>query len=119
MAFYSSKGVYEAMCNNIAHGRRCVLTRSNQAYAASSSHVGPPRGGRPIGFLMAWLFNGHVPSRVDLASESMTIDQDLRMLCGAQLRGHPDGEGLLIRQRIRVPGEPHEPLDVMEYVRSR
>ena len=52
ISFYESKGAFQAVCENKAHGR-CVLTRTRNSKGVTSD--GFPRAGRPVGFLAAWL----------------------------------------------------------------
>jgi hypothetical protein len=76
ITFYVNKGDFEAVCtpHGRADGTRCVVTRTNSAYASRSSHVGPPIGGRPLGLLIAWLARGCDCERCpDRASHRTTI----------------------------------------------
>lgn len=56
ITYYASKRSFEAICRNPAHGK-CVLTRSAKGRKAE------PLGGRPLGFMAAWLQQGHVASK--------------------------------------------------------
>eukprot|EP00971_Amphidinium_carterae_P021778 429624-Amphidinium_carterae.3 len=54
ISYYVSKQAFEAQCTLPCHcgGPRCVITRGNRLKAVKGGQKG---GGRPLGFLVAWL----------------------------------------------------------------
>lgn len=55
VSFYESKQAFQAVCEHRGHGR-CVATRTRNSRGLTSD--GFPMGGRPVGFLAAWLQRG-------------------------------------------------------------
>ena len=103
------KGMFEASCRNPDH-KRCVLTRKSVRYAASSAAA--PRGGRPLGFWVAWLGSNHQPDKAGhWRPEAMDFDHATRARCRERLREMPGGVEILAMERELVAGEPEEPLE--------
>jgi hypothetical protein len=114
ICFYPSKNCFEAHCGNPDHGR-CVLTRGNgyrHLRAASSADLAPlKKGGRPLGFLVAWLSKSFVATtRAEHWSlEMMMSDLVLRTIGRLTLQDSLDGRNLATRERPRDLGEESEP----------
>ena len=107
------KGVFETVCRNRSHGR-CVLTRKPTAFAAGSADR--PRGGRPLGFMAAWLqLNEHLHTTTGdekakhWEKEAFQLDLETRQRCREALRAAPGGSDLLTFERPRWADEPEEP----------
>lgn len=111
ISYYASKSAFQAVCEASAHGR-CVLTRTCRA--KGSGPGARPKGGRPVGFLAAWL--GHAEACAgkeqhwDPAcfANSVETRADLRQ----RLARLESGRLLMSFERPRVPGEPEEPEDL-------
>ena len=110
ISYYAGKSGFEAVCRNPAHGPgRCVLFRT----AKLSKSGGRPTRGRPLGFLMCWLRNNHVPTKaLHHASENMQFSHESRCKCREEL----SGQRLLGFERARLEGEDAEPLTLQGYV---
>ena len=63
ISFYDSKNTFEAICRNPKHGK-CVLSRTRNA-AKSKDPNAVPKGGRPLGFLGAWLLQAHCETKAE------------------------------------------------------
>jgi hypothetical protein len=110
---YPSKNCFEAHCGNPDHWR-CVLTRGNgyrHLGAASSSGLAPlKKGGRPLGFLVAWLSKSFVATRAQHWSlDVMMSDHILRSIGRLTLTDSLDGQNLATRERRKDLGEESEP----------
>lgn len=111
ITFYASKGVFEATCRNPDHGK-CVLTRTHKA-KASSARGQPPKGGRPLGLLAAWLEKGGVGSKEEhWRPDALRPSVELRRAGRAYIRGAQHGPELLAKERPLAEGEPEEPLSL-------
>ena len=86
IAFYKSKNTFEAHCPNDNHVS-CVLSRSNTDWFTFAD--GSKGGGRPLGFMMAWLSMSSVADKHDhWADECFQWSKDERethriLLCTA------------------------------------
>lgn len=109
IGFYPSKQAFEAVCEQPGHGR-CVLTRTKQGRRIGGS--ASLCGGRPVGFLAAWLAAGEgCPSKA-AHWEATAIERPLaeRAALRAQIAAcGPSGRTLLDCERPQEPGEPAEP----------
>ena len=102
ISFYPSKGVFQASCNNPAHGR-CVLTRSCRA-------KGFRQGGRPLGFLAAWLDDNGQPSKQEhWAFANLKLTREDRLAQRWLIQGDSLKATLLVHERSREDGEDEEP----------
>lgn len=110
ITFYESKGgAFEAICRNPAHGK-CVLTRGARGKPGASSSTSAPRGGRPLGFLAAWLAKGDAASKEEHWSDVCIRPSLAARQAGREfVRSALHGEALMARERPAVPGEPPEP----------
>eukprot|EP00971_Amphidinium_carterae_P193204 3834352-Amphidinium_carterae.1 len=112
IAFHVSKDAFECTCANPAHnfgGRKCVLTRTCKSKKSDAS--GRPLGGRPLGFLMAWLKASHTGTREDHWNKSKwkLWTPAYRLECRNELAALPGGTELLSLERERAGEEPVEP----------
>lgn len=64
ISFYKNKGDFEARCR-CHRAERCVLTRQNVAYNDHAAPNDEPRGGRPLGLMVAWLARGECACKSD------------------------------------------------------
>ena len=116
IAWYATKSAFEARCNNPAHniGGVCKLTRSNSA--RKRARDGQPLGGRPLGFMLAWLKSSvHFPDKQShwVKSEwERLLTQEVRSACRTELQDSLDGQALLSHERALHAGEPEEPLSL-------
>lgn len=106
IAFYGSKSAFEAVCDNAAHGR-CVATRTNKGRGTTSEGV--PRGGRPVGFLAAWLRAGEALGTKEEHWLVFQQSQEQRAALRASVGATVAGAVLLEHERPVAAGEPQEP----------
>ena len=115
ISYYESKGAFKAVCENRAHGR-CVLTRTCKSRGVLPN--GGPRGGRPVGFLAAWL--GRAEASQDKAGhwipEAFANSVEVRSGLRAQIANTPSGVRLLAHERPVEPGEAAEPESLEGYL---
>eukprot|EP00971_Amphidinium_carterae_P110995 2198362-Amphidinium_carterae.3 len=89
--------------------KTCKVTRTNKARRIVA---GIPLGGRPLGYLMAWLQLGqHVPDKAShwnktLLTERLTVAE--RQRCRDELALLERGQLLLAVERQIAEGEPAE-----------
>ena len=113
IAWYENKAAFEAKCTVPEHnvGGTCKLTRSGML--RKRSRDGVPLGGRPLGFLMAWLESAHeCPDKQShwLKSEwEARYTRERRSACRAELAASLDGQALLAHERERDNREEAEP----------
>lgn len=108
ISYYSSKNAFEAVCQEKPH-KRCVVTRTCRSKHNDADGI--PLGGRPVGFLAAWLGHAcqcaskeeHWSQRrfENPASERLALRKEIEKL--------PSGRLLLSFERPLAPGEPPEP----------
>lgn len=117
ISYYPSKKSFEAVCGNADHGK-CVLTRRNTASAAGSRSA--PRGGRPLGFLCAWLSESHQPDKAAHwnfhALESLGHED--RLVHRTMLWAAEGGPELVSFERDLAAGEAEEPLTLDGYLKG-
>lgn len=115
IAFYPSKACFQAVCECGAHGR-CVLTRTHRSRQSAASDM--PIGGRPVGFLAAWLARGEGCSdkTEHWSPDAMINSQEFRAQQRALIANTPGGRLLLSFERPAAPGEPDEPETLRGYV---
>lgn len=106
IAFYGSKSAFEAVCDHPAHGR-CVATRTNKGRGKTAE--GFPRGGRPVGFLAAWLQTGGAAATKDEHWAMFENSQHERAALRAAIGATEAGATLLQHERPVAAGEPQEP----------
>lgn len=112
ITYYASKRSFEAICRNPAHGK-CVLTRSAKGRKTE------PRGGRPLGFMAAWLQQGHVASKeVHWSPEVLNSSLPARIAGRNFVRAANQGLDLLSFERPRAAdaGEASETEDSSAYM---
>lgn len=116
VSHYASKSAFEAVCDRPGHGR-CVLTRTCKARGLTAE--GWPKGGRPVGFLSAWLAAGEeAPTKEDHWREvclqrSLQARQELR----ATIAGCGESGTLLLScERPLAANEPPEPPTLEGYI---
>ena len=116
ISFYAKKNSFEAVCSNRKHGK-CVMTRTAVGSAASSTS--PLSGGRPVGFLAAWLAHAeHTDDKethwnIDCQLNSVAVRSRARVL----VQGSPDGDHLLAQERQVAAGGLEEAADDFLYVK--
>jgi hypothetical protein len=124
ITYYASKNCFEAHCGNTEHGR-CVLTRHGQRLADDeaplrfSKTTKKPIGGRPLGFLMAWLSASHDCTRDEHWSRGLCdFDLDTRVLLRAELSLSDVGQALSGYERPKDDGsgEQSEPETLEGYL---
>lgn len=109
ITFYESKGVFEAVCRNPLHGK-CVLTRTSRCRAGTEGSE-TPLGGRPLGFLAAWLLKAEVGSKAEhWEPERMHNTLEERQAGRQVIRDAENGEALFAKERARGATEPEEPV---------
>ena len=117
ITYWGKKGMFECMCRNADHGK-CVLTRTHDA-KGNDAH-GMPYGGRPLGFLAAWLLKAHMPpdKNTHWSKDYMLPTLAERQAARESLRALKDGLALLSKERERDTdkGEPEEPVTLVGYV---
>lgn len=109
ISYYESKKVFEATCRNPAHGK-CVLTRTCNARGVVAE-TGAPRGGRPVGFLAAWLLkSGRAGSKAEHWSPPF-LKSSLaeRQTARDSVERKDNGPAMLLKERPTADGEPSEP----------
>jgi hypothetical protein len=114
ISFYA-KGVFEAVCKNKLHGN-CVASRSVSKII--DAKLGRPKGGRPLGVLLAWLAKHDCSTKSEHWSiENFTAPYAERVLFRLGLQDTADGQELLKHERDHTAGEDIEPsdADVWEY----
>lgn len=115
ISYYPSKGAFEAVCLNKAHGR-CVLTRTARAKRDRAGRM--VKGGRPVGWMAAWLLAGE--DQPDKESHWLAENFRRPFAERAELRrqigGLPSGRLLLAQERPCVEGEGPEPEDLCDYL---
>eukprot|EP00971_Amphidinium_carterae_P337826 6474869-Amphidinium_carterae.1 len=105
--YHHSKQSFEAICNRHAG---CTLTRTHKARKRLNKN-GFPQGGRPLGFLAAWL-ELHCESKLehrDLPTLA-NLSHEQRSACRDALAMAEGGAELLRFEREKLPEEPEEPL---------
>lgn len=115
ISYYPSKNSFEAVCDNRDHGR-CVLTRTRRGKPNPAG--GAPLGGRPVGFLAAWLGAGPgAPSKAEHWAQS-ALDRPLaeRQRLRSDMATMGSGRTLLDNERPAEEGEPAEPEDLRPYI---
>lgn len=115
ISFYASKMAYQAVCENREHAR-CVLTRT--CHPRGLTAAGLPKGGRPVGFLVAWLSHSEqCATKADHWSpERLDNPLALRAALRDRIAATPSGRHLLSFERPLVPGETAEPEELDGYL---
>lgn len=116
ISYYPSKGAFEAVCDRAGHGK-CVLTRTARSKRNSSGAA--VSGGRPVGFLAAWL--NHGPNCATKAEHWAHASLDRPFAERSQLRREIEacgetGRTLLGCERPAGEGESAEPLSLHGYL---
>eukprot|EP00959_Pyramimonas_sp_CCMP1952_P129530 2708524-Pyramimonas_sp.AAC.1 len=112
LCYYSQYTNFEAVCGNPDHGR-CVMRRAPKKKFDGPDGV--PRGGRPVGFMAAWLSLSH---EVDSRAAHKDTDYLRERLASLDVREaqrnlvslHGDAEGLFAKEREQdvVSGGVHQ-----------
>ena len=118
ISYYQSKNAFEAVCDHPHHGR-CVVTRTAKARVGGSGPGG--RGGRPVGFLAAWLRAGEaLPDKASHWNrECMDRPWAERQALREQIGQTAAGLVLLNCERPLAEGEPAEAHDLDAYLPTR
>ena len=118
ISYYPSKAAFEAVCDNPRHGR-CVVTRTSRTGGGVRRQAAA--GGRPVGFLAAWLGAGQDLPDKDAHWSMACFDQshEQRTALRSQIAGTPSGRTLLASEREVAVGEDPEPVDLRPYLPSR
>lgn len=109
ISYYPSKNAFEAVCEQKGHGR-CVLTRTSKGRCIG--RTGKMVGGRPVGFLAAWLSHGEqLATKADhWAGDAVARPLAERQSLRTQIaESGQSGRLLLSFEREQSPGEPAEP----------
>jgi hypothetical protein len=106
---YISNDNFVAECRLPGHDA-CIMTRKRHARPGTY----PPRGGRPLGYLLAWLERGadlHLASKAEhWDGEIVSIPHDERAAARASAWTNiPGMAGITMYERNISPGEPDEP----------
>ena len=115
ITYYRKSGNFVAKCANRLHGK-CELTRTTSAAPQKGRLF--TIGGRPLGFMAAWLARGcdcvDKPAHWQHANfdNSLVARQEARAALGRTAQGR----ALLQQERDLAPGEPEEPLDLTPYM---
>eukprot|EP00971_Amphidinium_carterae_P340109 6478289-Amphidinium_carterae.2 len=116
LAYYANKGAFEARCNHVGHnlcGQTCKLTRSSKSRKLVG---GMPKGGRPLGFMLAWLELGkdlpHKDSHWDRSAWHEHCNVETREACRMELHSTAQGRALLAFERPLHDGEQEEAPDL-------
>lgn len=119
ISFYRSKCSFEAVCECKSH-KRCVLTRTHRGRPAGTSGA-HPLGGRPVGFLAAWLGSGEAcaDKQEHWRPEMFLASQERRAHLRSMIAATADGRRLLSFERERGDGEPEELATLHGYVDDR
>lgn len=119
ISFYRSKSSFEAVCECKSH-KRCVLTRTHRARAAMPAGEAPV-GGRPVGFLAAWLGNGEAcaDKQEHWRPEMLLSAHERRARLRSMIASTAEGRRLLSFERERAAGEPEEPETLQGYLDDR
>ena len=109
IGFYAN-GKFQATCRIEGH-HACILTR--QGFSAAGKG-GDYRGGRPLGFMAAWLFHGIESHKPDKAEHWMPsaflFTHDVRLEARKKLLLLPGGSDLAAHEKdAGVLGFEHEP----------
>ena len=115
VSFYS-KGVFEAVCKNQLHGS-CVVSRSVSAIV--DPNLGRPRGGRPLGVMLAWLAAHDCKTKSEhWAIEDFSFSQEERFVHRLGLQESEASKALLSHERKQIQDENVEPpdADLWEYM---
>lgn len=113
ISYYQSKQAFEAVCDNPAHGR-CVATRTCRAKGMNPD--GFSRGGRPVGFLAAWLAAGEGVGSKPEHWQLFETSAEVRLQSRRRVAEVASGRTLLGRERPLEPGEPEEPTSLAGYL---
>lgn len=113
ISFYSSKMAFEAVCDNPAHGR-CVVTRTCRGKKKAGDAFA--RGGRPLGFLGAWLGAGEACATKTDHWLQFDRPLDERTLVRQRMLEVASGKTLASHERPREVGEPEEPESLAGYM---
>ena len=108
LCYYPKKGQFTAWCTNKEHGS-CSLSRANKA-KSHDKDTNAPYGGRPLGFLLAWLVLSHETPKDDHGGDGKpallrTLDYESRAYYRTMLfaLGTPDALLLFRREREWEP----------------
>lgn len=115
ISYYPSKQAFEAVCEVRGHGR-CVLTRTCKG--KFNAEAGRVVGGRPCGFLAAWLAQGPgvATKAAHWAPELLARPLEERASVREQIRTSGEaGPMLLGAERPQEAGEPAEPVTLQGY----
>lgn len=113
ISFYESKGAFEAVCEHPLHGK-CVATRTQKSNDMLAN--GWPKGGRPVGFLAAWLHKGSTCDTKEGHWAAFHSPEELRLQFRSEIAATLAGAALLACERPRVAGEPDEPPTLEGYM---
>lgn len=118
ISYYPSKQAFEAVCQCRDHGR-CVLTRTRRGKQRRAG--APVEGGRPVGFLAAWLAAGEGLSSKDEHWAPSVLARPLGERADFRRQIAESGEAgrtLLGFERPCEAGEPAEPEGLAGYLRG-
>ena len=107
---YPALSAFVATCNNPDHGR-CIMQRAS-GWNKTEQQLRRMRGGRPLGFLTAWLQCGCWTGNKEhhWAYDELPLMQAVRSEIREDfLKATADGQALMRKERPRRAGEPEEP----------
>ena len=113
IAWYKNKSAFEAKCTVPSHNISGTCKLSRGCGTRRKGKDGLSLGGRPLGFLMAWLQVAHEcpdkQSHWSKADWETKLTKEVRGACRAALAESLDGQALLSHEREKQPGEEDEP----------
>ena len=115
ITWYRGSGTFVAKCRNPTHGK-CELTRTDSGEPQAKRYG--LVGGRPLGFLAAWLRQGAACEDKPAHWMYGTFDNSyaVREECRRALKLSVQGRALLRKERPQADGESEEPENVFAYV---
>lgn len=112
ISFYSKKNAFEGVCQNPEHGK-CVATRTNKSKGLCED--GLPKGGRPVGFLAAWLSHSETTQTKEEHWAAFDNSHEQRLDLRREIARTQGGAHLLTFERPLVDGESEEPRTLEGY----
>ncbi len=108
VSYYANKSAFQAVCDQRSHGG-CKLTRTSHGRSSGAGEA--MSGGRPVGFMAAWLARGHTARNKAAHWERSMFENSAADRAEARrlIAESEAGRLLLSMERPRGQGEPEEP----------